>query len=158
MPLKGEEQLFVEQKIALKNTCLHLLNEKLNNLNQSLLEVNEASNLESKSSAGDKHETAKSMMQIEQEKIGKQIDQIRTQIDEVQRIQTDKKQTTLANGALIMTDQGNFYVATALGKILCDQKEYFVISLLSPIANAILKSDQKKFELNGKEYVINSIV
>lgn len=146
------------QKSALKALCLQLLQQKLADLKQSMQEVSDASNQESKSSAGDKHETTKAMMQIEQEKIGKQIELIRTQIAEVERIQTEVKQTTVANGSLILTDQGNFYVAAALGKIKLKEEEYIIISLHSPIGNAILKSDQKSFDLNGRKYQIKRIV
>jgi len=158
MSFSKKDEEFSLQKSAIKTLCLQLLHQKLDSLNQSMKDVSDASNQDSKSSAGDKHETTKAMMQIEQEKIGKQIELIRTQIAEVERIQTELKQTTVANGSLILTDQGNFYVAAALGKIKLKEEEYIFISIHSPIGNAILKSDQKSFDLNGRKYQIKRIV
>lgn len=158
MSFSKKDEVFSLQKSALKAYCLQLLHQKLADLNQSMMDVRDASNQESKSSAGDKHETTKAMMQIEQEKIGMQIELIRIQITEVERIQTELKQTTVANGSLILTDQGNFYIAAALGKIKLKKEEFIIISLHSPIGNAILKSNQKSFDLNGRKYQIKRIV
>ena len=69
----------LELKSAILNECRRLMAEKLDKLLSSLNEVSESSNSDSKSSAGDKHETTKAMMQIEQEKLSKQIAEAKTQ-------------------------------------------------------------------------------
>lgn len=158
MSLPDKDAGFILVKAALKKACLDILNKKLNSLNQSLQEINESSNQESKSSAGDKHETTKALMHIEQEKLGKQIELIRTQIEEVEKIQTEKRQMTISNGSVIQTDQATFYIAAAIGKTELDGKDYFIISIHSPIAQAMIKSDLKKFDLNGKLYVIKELL
>ena len=52
--------------------CLLILNQKIEELNSALATATESANNETKSSAGDKHETARAMMQLEQEKLSLQ--------------------------------------------------------------------------------------
>ena len=66
--------------------CLASLDEKINSLKTSLLELEEGSENDTKSSAGDKHETARAMMQIEQEKLGKQLNELLEQKNSVEKI------------------------------------------------------------------------
>ena len=59
-------------KLKIHSHCLQILNQKIEELSNALNTATESANNETKSSAGDKHETARAMMQIEQEKLGKQ--------------------------------------------------------------------------------------
>ena len=52
--------------------CLHLLDNKIAELQKILRSLGESAANDTKSSAGDKHETARAMIHIEQETITKQ--------------------------------------------------------------------------------------
>ena len=67
-------------KQKLLQACSDHLKEKINSLNSIINEVYESSNSESKSSAGDKHETTKAMMQLELEKLGTQLKEAEGQL------------------------------------------------------------------------------
>lgn len=72
---------------------------------------------DTKSSAGDKHETAVSMAQLEQEKLTHQINQLLTLQQHFSRIQCDTLHSKVQLGSLILTDKGYFYVSIGLGKM-----------------------------------------
>ena len=74
------------EKQKLIQRCSNYLKDKINSLNAIINEVSEASNSENKSSAGDKHETSKAMMQLEIEKLGTQLKEAELQLLEFEKI------------------------------------------------------------------------
>ena len=140
------------------NTCLNYLTQKVNGLNAIIREVNDAANAESKSSAGDKHETAKAMAQLEQEKLGNQLKEAELQLIEFNKYDFTKESAVISLGSLIETNKGYFLIASSIGKIEVDGKAVFVISNKSPLAIAFIGKKQKDtVSFNAIEYVINSI-
>ncbi len=145
-------------KIALHATCCALVEERVNNIKIALQEAQNAANNETKSSAGDKHETGRAMAQLETEKLTIQLtealklEQVLTQINP----KTEHQQIGL--GSLVITNNGNFYIAVSLGKIEKDNQTYFAISAASPIGKQLigLKSGSE-FSFNGRNYTITAL-
>ncbi len=137
---------------------LTVLVEKLNSLNLMMADLNEASKNETKSTVGDKHETSKAMMHLEQEKLGSQIKEIEFQIKEYNAINFNSLATSIVLGSYIETNQGSFFIATALGKIVVDEKSIFVISNKSPLGLKLLGLKKNESSLfNNVTYIVNSI-
>jgi transcription elongation GreA/GreB family factor len=120
-------------------------------------EVTDSANNETKSSAGDKHETARAMMQLEQEKLSKQIADLAEQKKEFDKIDFTKSSSQIGQGSLVETDKGFFLIASSIGKITVDDKTVFVISNKSPLALAFIGKKQKEtISFNGVEYLIEN--
>ena len=135
--------------------CEEIFSQKIQALTNILLDLNTSTNNESKSSAGDKHETSRAMMQIEQEKISKQLLELKNQYDAFHKIDFTKKNKTIGVGSFIQTDKGFFLIASSLGKIVLQKNFVFLISLQSPIGNAfkgLVKNETLTF--NGSKYHI----
>jgi hypothetical protein len=152
----------IDRILSLKTTihahCLQLMLGKQTVLQDALAQATEASNQDSKSSAGDKHETGKAMMQLEQEKLGKQLQDINTQIDLLHKIADFKSPSSAQLGALVTTNLGLFYLAIGLGKIEMDGTPYFIISPQSPIGLQMVgKKVGEQFEVNGRSYTVNGL-
>ena len=138
--------------------CLNHLTQKVKGLNDIIRDVNEAGNSESKSSAGDKHETAKAMAQLEQEKLGNQLKEAELQLLEFKKYDFAKTSSTITHGSLIETNKGYFFIASSIGKMEVEGKAVFVISGKSPLAVAFAGKLQKdKVSFNGVDYVIVAI-
>ena len=143
------------QKQKLIQVCSDYLKNKINSLNVIISEVYESSNSESKSSAGDKHETAKAQMQLEIEKLGTQLKEAEEQLAEFEKINFNKTFRAIEQGTLIETNKGYFLIASSIGKIAVDDKIVFVISGKSPLAIAFAGIHQKdSLNFNGVEYLI----
>ena len=146
------------EKQKLIQACSDYLKDKINSLNTIINEVSESSNSESKSSAGDKHETSKVMMQLEIEKLGTQLKEAEGQLAEFEKINFNKIFQSIEQGSLVETNKGYFLIASSIGKITIDDKSVFVISSKSPLAIAFLgKQQQDKIRFNSVEYIINMI-
>jgi len=92
---------------------------------------------DSKSSAGDKHETGRAMMQQAQEQLGKQLQEAEMKRASLARIQTQTTTETIGEGSLVITNENVLLLAAPLGKIHIEEKDIFVISMQSPLAQAL---------------------
>ena len=68
-------------KLELYNKCLAFTQDRLNTINKTIQELQESLTSETKSSAGDKHETGRAMLQLEREKAGQQLAEIKKLIN-----------------------------------------------------------------------------
>ena len=93
---------------------------------------------ESKSSAGDKHETGRAMLQLEMEKAGQQLENVIQMEETLDRIPNDKTLSIGCLGALIRTNKGNYFLTISVGEIIIDKISYYAISTKSPIGTQML--------------------
>lgn len=119
-------------KEILKQMCLDNIENRKVKLQDLIDEVQASSNNETKSTAGDKHDTARAQAQIEVERLSKQLGLLNTMHNEILRLPTQKMEY-IQIGSYISTKAGNFYVSAALGKMDHDGESYFAISVNSPI-------------------------
>ena len=124
----------------------------------ALANATESANNETKSSAGDKHETARAMMQLEQEKLGHQLKELQDQKSELEKIDISKPSTQIAKGTLIQSDKGFLFLSIGLGKISVEDKNVFAVSPQSPIGIKLLgKKENDAVEMNGVKYKIEKL-
>jgi len=118
--------------------CTNDLNKTLLFLEKRNTELVIALESENKSSAGDKHETGRAMVQLEREKLGEQIKEIEKKLTLLQSLKNHKKTTRVSLGSVIKTDHLNYYIAISCPTLTIDQEKYYCISALSPIGKLLL--------------------
>ena len=113
---------------------------------------------DAKGSAGDKHETALSMMHLEQEKLNHKLKEIIEQkaiLDKIDASQTHKK---AALGSLVQANGMLLFISTALPKLIIDDKSIFALSPQSPLGSKLMGNEVgHSFDMNGKLYVMESV-
>ena len=142
-------------KQQLYNACLDYVQTRINNASKAIQEAQEASNSETKSTAGDKHDTARAMMQLEVEKNAKQLAEAQKLKRALSQINADKICEEVEIGAMVETSRGNFFVAISAGKV---DGNYFAISPVSPIGQLLTglkEGDRRTF--NGNEFKILAV-
>ena len=131
---------------------MQYIDQRINNSLTAIKNAQESANTEVKSSAGDKHETGRAMAQLETENNAKQLAESNKLRHVINQINPNKNSEKIETGALAVTSLGTFYIAISIGKVSLNNKEFFVISAVSPIGQTLLnakKGDKVKF--NGKE-------
>lgn len=145
-------------KAALLSYCLRLAMDKVQALQEELSSTQESTTSEGKSTAGDKHETGRAMMHLEQEKLHKQLAEAQVLLAEMERIDPAVRHIKVGLGSLITTDKGMFFIAAGLGKIEFEGKAYFVISVKAPIAAQFIgKVVGERVGMNGVVYEIREV-
>ena len=117
---------------------LQVLNDKLSSLRQVLEDLKENSSNETKSTAGDKHETALAMLQIEQANIGAQVQDVREKKAALERIDPTLSSSAIVPGSLVKTDKGYLFISIALGKATIDGIPVIALSPQSPLGQKLM--------------------
>lgn len=125
-------------KEELYNLCLTFVEQRLLTVNKTILDIQNSLQSETKSSAGDKHETGRAMLQLEREKAGHQLAEIEKQKQILQKINIESKHQKVALGSVIKTTQANYFIAVSAGEIVVDKTKYYAISAATPIAQLLL--------------------
>ena len=137
---------------------LQLATDKVQLLKKCLDDLKESATNETKSTAGDKYETALAMLHIEQANIGKQLEEALVQLRFFEKLNPQIITIKITNGSLVKTNRGYFYVSVALGKAMIDGVEIIALSMLSPLGNKFMGLKQgDKFELNGNLFLIENV-
>lgn len=120
-------------KAKLYDCCLAYVERRIETATSAMDAAQAAANAESKSSAGDKYETTRAMMQIEKNLHTSQRAEALKLKRELERINLEKVHDTVLPGSLVITDTVCFFVAVSAGKINLDGREYMAVSAGSPI-------------------------
>ena len=158
-PRQNMTDLSTHFKNKLYNQCKSLVQEKLELLNSAYAESREALGSEAKSTAGDKHETGRAMIQLEQEKMGRQLAETQKLQNILARINADKIYERVQSGALVKADTGLYFIAVGIGKLEVEGNDVFVMAPTSPLAQAMLgKVKGEQICLNGNTQTILSVI
>ena len=145
-----------KQKIY--NYYLQLVNDKVSRLQQLLADLKESGSNETKSTAGDKHETALAMLQIEQANTRGQLNDALAQKALLEKINPSLSASVIVNGSLVNTNRGYLYLSVALGKAVIENKAVIALSPQSPLGQKLMGlSVSDVAEINGNRYIIESI-
>lgn len=145
-------------KQKIKSHYQNLLSEKINELRFMISDLAQDAQNDAKGSAGDKHETALSMMHLEQEKLNQKLAEIIEQKNVVDKIDADAIHNKIALGSLVQTNDMLFYISAALPKIQLENKTIIAVSPQSPLGSQLLgKSVGDEIVINTNRFQIKAI-
>ena len=146
-------------KSKLFSFCQNYVEKRIQIATDALNSSQASANDESKSTAGDKHDTGKAMMQIEVEQFSKQLSEAQKLKEELSRVNISKTNSTVMLGSLVETNKGIYFISIGIGKIEIDKRGYFAVSISSPFAQAIkgLKVGDRG-KINGSEIEILNLL
>ena len=125
-------------KKKLYEACLLFVNEKYNTVHTIIESNKKALRSETKSSAGDKHETGRAMLQLEMEKASQQLVTVIEMKEVLSKIDIHKTADIGCLGSLILTDKATYYLSISAGKITFDATDFYAVSTNSPIGQQLL--------------------
>ena len=137
---------------------LHLINDKIKMLENVLAGLKESSANETKSSAGDKHETALAMLQIEQANVNGQLADALSKKAVIEKIDPALLSSKIVNGSLVKTDKGYLFISIALGKATIGTISVTALSLQSPLGKKLIGLSVGDIAaINNSTYLIENI-
>jgi len=148
-----------EPKRLIYSKILKILDDKIETIKKEIESAKESRNNDTKSSAGDKYETGRAMMQIELEKNEVQLNKTIKLKRELSQIDIKKDCNKVEFGSLVETNYETYFISIGIGKIKIKNKNYYSISLASPIGKLLFnKKIGNKVKFQDKEFTIKSIV
>ena len=146
-------------KNKLHSFLIENLNNKIEILKRDIAETIEARNNDTKSSAGDKFETGREMMNVEIQKAEKLLATTAKLVEELKLINLQNTNKKVVYGSVVFTNNGNYFISIAYGKIDIEEGVFYAISLASPIGKLLHnKQEGDVFSFQGKEFVIENIL
>jgi len=150
-------------KKELKGLVYHKIMEELDRkievIQEAIASAKDSRNNDTKSSAGDKFETGREMMQIEIEKNEVLLNQTAKQRKELARIDVSEEFNRVAFGSLVVTDKGIYFISIGIGKIQIDNQACYAISLASPIGGLLKdKAIGDEVSFQGRTFAIKAIL
>jgi transcription elongation GreA/GreB family factor len=145
-------------KKRVHDQCVLIVEQRINALNKEMIEIQASANEETKSLAGDKYETTRAIILLEQEKLAEQLDEAQKHQQSLGLIDQNKSNESAELGALIRTGDTQYYLSASLGQIKIAQNTVFAISPISPIGQVLLgKKLEDVATFNRKEIEILEI-
>ena len=144
-------------KKQLLELCHQAVDAKITACISAIALARESSREETKSSAGDKYETARAMIQQEIDKYSLQLRDAEKQ----KSLLTGIPETTdviIRNGSLVNTNNGIFFISISIGPLVIEKETYLAISPVSPIGALLLgKRKGDTFQFRGNEYRVEEV-
>ncbi len=114
--------------------CRAAISTRIAELESGIADARVSMQSDTKSSAGDKHETARAMAQLEVDKLASALANMQAMAAVLDRIDPHSVHVACSEGSLLRTDRGVFYIAVGLGRLRVNDMEVQVISAQAPLA------------------------
>ncbi len=141
------------------NATKAFLFEKIKIIEDALKDTQASSNTETKSSAGDKHETSRAMAHIENERLAGQLSALQQQVEVINKINPAITSEVVSFGSVVETETTTFFISTGIGKIKTEDSIFFAIASNSPVGSQLKgKSINDKVKVGQNEHKIIGIL
>ena len=146
-------------KTEIYTKCIAVIDERIDTIKQAVFQVQESLLMETKSTAGDKHETGRAMLHLEQEKLGQQLAGIQVLRGTLKKIRIESTSKQINLGSLVYTTNHNYFIAVSAGSLSYKNDVFYAVSISTPIAKALLsKGVGDKVQFGNSTFTINKIV
>lgn len=123
-----------------------------------LADLKESGANETKSTAGDKHETALAMLQIEQANVRGQLKEAQQKQAVLEKINPELFPAIIVSGSLVKTNKGYLFLSIAGGKAIVEGHMVMALSPQSPLGQQLLQAIKGgAVTINTTTYTIESI-
>ena len=147
----------VKQKI--KQHHLVLLQDKIDVYQDMISGLSNDAQNDAKGSAGDKYETALSMMHLEQEKLTNKLKETIALKDILEKIDVSKTTATIALGSYVKVNTMQLFISAALPKIVIDEITILSVSPQSPLGSQLMGKKQADIVVvNENSFTIHQVL
>ena len=146
-------------KQDLYNQCLEFVENRFQTIQNTIKEIQESLLSETKSSAGDKHETGRAMLQLEREKAGNQLAEIQKIKESISKIDLKISSKKIGLGSLVYTSKANYFIAISAGELKWENILFYAISPSTPIAKVLLsKAVGDRIQFRSQHFEITEVI
>ncbi len=145
-------------KSEIRGICEALVQQRMEPVQQAMEEAQSSANSETKSTAGDKHETSRAMAQGERDRLAQQLHNLQMLHAALMKIPLNSGKDTVEIGSYVKTSQGDFYVSVGLGEVKQGGMKFYAIGAHSPVGQQIMNKRQgDRFAFGPREAEIEKI-
>ena len=140
-------------KSQLLEECLNNVHRRIDDIKAALKDADEALSNDTKSSAGDKYETTREMIQQDINRYQKQLVLAENDLSTLLHINLVNIGKRVISGTLVSTNLGQYFICISM-----NNNTIYVISPASPLGQLLLgKKVGDLIKFNGNEHIIISL-
>lgn len=137
--------------------CEEFVKNRILFFEEAIANAQSSANEEGKSSAGDKYETGRAMMQLEIEKNTTHLAEAYGLKETIYKLERCISKDYTDFGNLIHTSNGFYYIAISIGPVQIDGQNIYVVSTNSPIGKALVgRKKNDVVEFNKQKITIHT--
>jgi transcription elongation GreA/GreB family factor len=133
--------------------CRDYITARVSRIKQNINSLRESLDSETRSSAGDKHETGRAMVQLEQEKLGQQLMEAEKSLQLLKSVDIAGKADRVHAGSLVYTTKAIYFMALSAAIFQQGDTRVYCISPESPIGKLLLGNLEGDSILFNKEKI-----
>ena len=146
-------------KQKIKQHHLVLLQDKIDVYQDMISGLSKDAQNDAKGSAGDKHETALSMMHLEQEKLTNKLKETIFLKEILEKIDDSKNSATIALGSYVTVNSMQLFISAALPKISIEDVTVLSVSPQSPLGSQLMGKKQGDIVvINENSFTIHQVI
>ncbi|MCH7397006.1 hypothetical protein MM236_03360 [Belliella sp. DSM 107340] len=144
-------------KPALLARSQEILRDQIKDIQEQLKNLQQSSEIEEKSSAGDKYETHQEVLNQNRDLLQKRLSSTKMMLNQINAVPV-KPIATVEEGSLLEVPMGKVWVSVPMGKVNLDGVDYLLVSKESPLISALwgLKEGEEG-EFRGSKVKIEKI-
>lgn len=145
-------------KEKLFKACAAYLEKRINRIRLAMQDLENDLENETKSSAGDKYETGREMINLEWNKLSRQLQEFKNLENTLEMSRRSSAKNVIQLGTAVHTTTANYLISIPAGQLQVDADKYFAIGANAPIAQLLLhKKVGDKIIFNDKNSKILEI-
>ncbi len=138
--------------------CRDHVNRRIQEIQTAIGDATFALQEETKSSAGDKYETSREMIQQDLNRFHQQLAIAERDLNTLDQLTPFRDSPIIGLGSLVQTDSGYYFLAISIGQVEIGEEQVFCISPHSPIGKLLVGlSLDDIFNFNGTTHTVANI-
>ena len=125
-------------KQQLYDFCKAFADNRMGRLQTNVRDIQDSLLSETKSSAGDKHETGRAMLQLEREKLGQQLAEAEKMRQFLSKVVLERNSTSVGLGSWVQTSKADYFLAISAGMYKGPDSSVYCISAETPIGKLLI--------------------
>lgn len=125
-------------KTTLLSKCTYWISNRRSKVEKVIADIRVSLEDETKSSAGDKHETGRAMLQIKREQAGEQLKEIGKIEESLSKIDITIKSDSVRVGSVVHTSSHLFFMAISAGELKVGDHLYYAMAVSAPMGQLLL--------------------
>lgn len=147
----------IEIKLKVIEACRKKLLESISNLESVIADAQQQAN--DYGPPRDRYDAFRSQLLRRKDMMAQQLDKEMVELKTLEKIEVQKPTGVAGFGSLVMTTSQNYFISIGIGKMECEGLEFYAISPLVPLSQAVNgKKAGDTVDFRGNRFIIREVI
>ncbi|MBK7214774.1 MAG: hypothetical protein IPH88_16060 [Bacteroidales bacterium] len=147
----------IEIKLKVIEACRKKLLESISNLESVIADAQQQAN--DYGPPRDRYDAFRSQLLRRKDMMAQQLDKEMVELKTLEKIELSKPTGIAGFGSLVLTNNQNYFISIGIGKMECENLEFYAISPLVPLSQAVNgKKSGDTVDFRGNKFLIREVI